>query len=427
LPEAIDFEGLANDQRQTANDDLQRSTEVKRIIRIASIGVLLAALASLAMGQDTRVYREGSNWVQEITGNLGAARNLHVKVDMGSVRVEGSSQPGITYVIHSRAYTSSEQQARHEFEAYKISAYSKGDGAWIVGDWQGGRHRSRKFSGEFVITVPRNLELAKIETDGGNVRTTGITGRAEIQSGGGGIHLDDISGVIDAETGGGTIDVGSVGSDVNVRTGGGNIKIATAKGKLNAESGGGSVIVLSCLQGATLETGGGNIQVERCQGAVRATTGGGSIELGDIGGAVQIETGGGSIRLSSAKGLVKAETGGGCIELNGVTSARAETGGGGIIAKFLASGDRSDSTLETSAGDITVYLASDLSISVRAAIELANGHTISATDFPGIHVASEGGEWGPRTVTAEGQLNGGGPVLKVRTNSGNIKFVRVSH
>jgi DUF4097 and DUF4098 domain-containing protein YvlB len=396
---------------------------LKRVLKLSSIGILLTALASLALAQETRVYREGSNWVQEITGTLGASRTLRVKVDMGSVRIEGGSQPGISYVIHSRAYTSSEQQARREFESYKISAYSKGDAAWIVGDWQGGR--SRKFSGDFVITVPRNLELAKVETDGGSVKASGIVGRAEIQSGGGNIRVDDVAGPIEAETGGGTIDIGTVGSEVNVRTGGGNIKIASAKGKLGAESGGGSINVVSCQQGATLDTGGGNIQVERCQGTVRATTGGGSVDLGDIGGPAEIETGGGSIRLASAKGPVKAETGGGCIELNGVPSARAETGGGGIIAKFLASGDRTDSTLETSAGDITVYLASDLSISIRANIELANGHKI-LSDFSDIHIASEGGDWGPRTVSAEGQLNGGGPVLKVRTNSGNIKFVRAS-
>lgn len=398
---------------------------MKRISQLASTIAFLAALASLALGQDTRVYREGGNWVQEITGTLGAAKSLHVKVDVGSVRVEGSSQPGITYVIHSRAYTSSEQQARREFESYKISTYAKGDSAWIVGDWQGGH--SRKFSGDFVITVPNNLELAKIETEDGGVRATGIAGRVEAQSGGGNLRLDDIAGAIAAETGGGTIDVGNAGGSVNVRTGGGNIKVASAKGKLEAESGGGTVTVLSCLQGATIETGAGNIQVERCQGPVRVTTGGGSVDLGDLGGSAVIESGAGSIRLGSAKGLVRVDTGGGCIELNGVPSARAETAAGGIVARFLSSGERTDSVLETSAGDVTVYIASDLSVSVRAAIELANGHSIRATDFPDIHIASEGGEWGPKTVTAEGQLNGGGPVLKVRTNSGNITFRRVSH
>lgn len=397
---------------------------MKRIYQLVSTIAVLSALASLAVGQETRVYREGGNWVQEITGTLAAAKALHVKVDMGSVQVIGSPQSSITYVIHSRAYTSSEQQARREFDAYKISASSRGDSAWITADWTGGR--SRKFSGDFVIKVPGSLELAKIETDGGNVRASGLAGRVQAQSGGGSLRLDDVGGAIDAETGGGGIDVGSVGSDVNVRTGGGGIKIAAAKGKVIAESGGGSVVVLSCQRGASVETGGGNIQVDRCQGTVRASTGGGSVDLGDIGGSAVIETGGGSIRLSSAKGLVTAETGGGCIELNGVPSARAETGGGGIIAKFLSTGERIDSTLESGAGDITVYLAGDLPISIRAAIELANGHNISARDFPGIHISTEGGQWGPKTVTAEGQLNGGGPVLKVRTNSGNITFVRAS-
>ena len=121
------------------------------------------------------------------------------------------------------------------------------------------------------------------------------------------------------------------------------------------------------------------------------------------------------------------KTGGGAIELNGVPSARAQTGGGGIIAKFQSStGAHTDSWLETGAGDVTVYLAGDLPISIRAAIELANGHTIRS-DFADIHVNVEGGSWGPKTVTAEGNLNGGGPVLKVRTSTGNIVFRRVSH
>ena len=105
---------------------------------------------------------------------------------------------------------------------------------------------------------------------------------------------------------------------------------------------------------------------------------------------------------------------------------QAETSAGGIVVKLLSStGVQNNSTLETSAGDITVYLASDLAISVRAEIEIANGHTIRS-DFSDIHVSSEGGPWGPKTVTAEGKLNGGGPVLKIRTNSGNVSFRRIS-
>jgi DUF4097 and DUF4098 domain-containing protein YvlB len=391
-------------------------------IKIVSITALLVTLSSLGLGEEARVYRDGSAWVQELTGDLGSAKNLRVKLSAGSARVQGGSQAGITYVIHRRTYRSSEQEARREFESNRINTSVKGDTAWIVAE---SSSKESKCADDFVINVPRNLDSAKIETGGGNVNATGIGGRVQISSGGGNLHVDDIGGDAVAETGGGTIEVGSVAGDVNLETGGGNIKIASVKGEIKAQSGGGSVVVLSGLQGAVLETGGGSIRVEKCTGAVKATTGGGSVDLGEIGGSAQIETGAGSIRLASAKGRVQAQTGGGSIQLDGAASVQAETAAGGIAVKLLSStGGRNNSTLETSAGDITVYLANDLAISIRAEIEVANGHTIRS-DFSDIHISSEGGPW-EKTVTAEGQLNGGGPVLKVRTNSGNVSFRRVS-
>jgi hypothetical protein len=123
---------------------------------------------------------------------------------------------------------------------------------------------------------------------------------------------------------------------------------------------------------------------------------------------------------------VGANTGAGSIELYGVPSAKVETGSGGITVKFINTGaDRSDSMLETSAGDIVVYIAADVAINVRASVDLGNGHHITS-DFPDIHVAAEGNQWGPRSLSAEGKLNGGGPVLKVRTATGDICFRRVN-
>jgi hypothetical protein len=290
---------------------------LKQLSKIVAVLLLILPLASAQQG---RVYGDGGNWTQEITGSLTTVKNLRVKVDIGSVRVEGGSQSSINYVIRNHSYSGSEDRARREFDSYKISAYVRGDTAWIVGDWEGGR--PRKFSGDFVINVPREMDEIKIETEGGNVSTSGVTGRVDAESGGGSIRIDDVGGTVNAETGGGSIDLGNVGSDVSLHTGGGSIKVNSAKGKIEAESGGGSVSIVAGSQDAVLETGGGSIQVERCAGRVKASTGGGSIELGDIGGAVEMETGGGSIRLGSAKGPVRAQTGGGSIELNGVPSAR---------------------------------------------------------------------------------------------------------
>jgi|SRR6516162_7102622 len=413
-----------------------KTNMTNRITKIAAMCAISASLASISFAQQSRassdsssqqsrVYSEGGAWVQEISGSLSGARNLHVKVDMGSVRVQGSSQAEITYVIRNRSYSGSEQTSRREFDAYKISASTRGDSAWVAGNWQGGRHKI--CSSEFVINVPQSLDFARLETSGGGVTVNGIAGRVEAESGGGRVKLDDIGGSVRVETGGDNIEIGTVGGELHLETGGGKITINNAKGKVNASTGGGNILLVSSAQGAILEAGGGNIEVRQCGGGLKVSTGGGNIDLGDIAGPVEIETGGGSIRLASAKGAVRAQTGAGRIELSGVSTARAETGAGGITARFVrASGSQPDSSLETSAGDIVIYLAQDVSLSVRASIDLANGHAIHS-DFNDIHVRSEGGDWpGPRTMTAEGNLNGGGPTLKVRTATGNIQILRAS-
>lgn len=392
---------------------------LKNIIKFGLLATTL--IATLCLAQQGSIQKDGGSWTNVVNGSLSGVRNLHIKVQVGEVRVEGGSSQGISYVIRNRSYESSEDRARRQFETYKINSYIKGDTAWIVGEWAGGR--PHKFSSDVTVTVPRDMELVKIETEGGAIVTTGISGRLEAQSGGGSIHLDDIGGAISAETGGGSIDVGNVGSDLTVRTGGGGIHIGSAKGKIAAESGGGSVELVSGLQGASLETGGGSIHVDKCTGKLKVSTGGGSIDLGQISGPVQMETGGGSLKVSSSTGTVKAETGGGSIELWGVPSAHVETGAGAITAKFISAAERTDSSLETGVGDVTVYLVPNINITIRASIEAANGHQI-ISDFPEIKVSSEGGQWEPKLISAEGNLNGGGPVLKVRTTMGNIYIRR---
>jgi DUF4097 and DUF4098 domain-containing protein YvlB len=402
-------------------------SDLKRALQIVGLAGVLALAAPLAfispsVAQETHVTREGGAWGQEITGSLATVKILRVKVDMGAVVVHGSQQQGINYVIHTRFGSSSEQEARRQFEQYKVTAYVKGDTAWIVGDWQGGR-RPRHCSSEFNVTVPREMALVKLETDGGNVEATGVAGRVEAGSGGGGVRLDDIGGGAYAETGGGSIDVGTVSGELGLHTGGGAIEVHHANGKVVAETGGGSVVIESGAQGATIETGGGSIEVRQCNGKVKVSTGGGSVDLSDIGGPAEIETGGGTIKLTSAKGHVHAETGGGGIELFGVPSAKAETGAGAITVKLMnTGGERHDSDLETGAGDITVFLAADVAVNVRASVDMGSGHRITS-EFPDIHISSEGDQWA-KTLTAEGKLNGGGPTVKVHTSSGDICFRR---
>jgi hypothetical protein len=424
------------------DDDVLRYSEfgvvrLKHSKQIIGLLGMVAILAPLSLTQESKTWREGGGWTEMLTGSLAGVKNLRVKLDMGSVVVRGAKQDAIHYTLHMHSRNASEEDARHQFQAYKVSAYVKGDTAWVVGEWQGSHSvhvggarlsidngSERKLSSEFEIDLPRAMGLVKIDTGGGNIDTTGVDGRVEAESGGGSLHLDDIGGGVKAETGGGSIQVGTITGDIGLQTGGGSIQVNRANGKLVADTGGGSVEITSASQGGRIETGGGSIEVRQCGGNIKISTGGGNIDLGDIGGAADIETGGGTIHLASAKGPVDARTGGGAIELYGVPSARVETGAGGIVVKLVKTGaPAGDSKLETSAGDITVYLAPDVALSVRASVDMGNGHRITS-EFPDIHVASEGDQWGPRTLNAEGKLNGGGPLLKVKTTTGDICFRR---
>jgi hypothetical protein len=388
---------------------------------LTKLGLAAALVSTICVAQQGSVQREGNYWIHVVNGSLAGARNLRIKLEVGAVRVAGGASQGISYVIRNKSQESSEERARRQFDSYKISSYVRGDTAWIVGEWEGGR--SHRFSSDVTVSVPRAIDLVKIETEGGEIVATGISGRLEAETGGGAIHLDDIGGAIKAETGGNAIDVGNAGGDVMVSTGGGAIHVGSAKGKVVAQTGGGDIIVASASQGASLETGAGTIRLEKCTGQVKAETGGGSIDLGEIVGEVTMETGAGSMKINSATGLVRAQTGGGSIELYGVPAAHVETGVGTIIAKFIASSGAPDSQLETATGDVTVYLAPAMHITLHASIEAAAGGHRIISDFPGIRVSSEGGQWEPKFVSAEGSLNGGGPVLKIRTTMGNI-FIR---
>jgi hypothetical protein len=194
---------------------------LKRLPQFAGpLGVLvLAALAPLALGQATQVSHEGGVWTQVTTGSLSAVKNLRVQIDAGAVVVRGTQRQGIDYSFHMRAKGSSEEDAKHQFQSYKVSAYVKGDTAWVVGEWKGG-HRVRlepgylrvdrgdhALSGGLVINIPRDTELVRIDTGGGGVDASGVAGQVKIVSGGGSVRVDDIGGSADLETGGDAIDV----------------------------------------------------------------------------------------------------------------------------------------------------------------------------------------------------------------------------
>ena len=371
-------------------------------------------------GSSSNVYREGNAWVQQMTGELRGARMIKVFTDAGSVRVMGSDRDTVSYRLTKKVWTSSEESARRNFELFKISAATVGDAATFRGECHG---PYGKTSIDFDIQVPKGMTVVFVRTEGGSINVGSVTGRVDLQTEGGSIGLDNIGGSIAAETSGGSIDVGNAGGEVKVETSGGSVRIQNAKGRTSADTSGGSIEVGTISAPAVLNTAGGSIRAQQIGGDLSAETAGGNLDIGDVNGRAKLSTAGGSIRLNSAKGRVDADTAGGSIRLMSVGGgATAQTAAGSIYVEFVGNkAGFSDSRFETTAGDITVVLPSNLGTCVRAGIEMASGHKIQ-TDFAEVKVTSEGGEYGPKEIYAEGCINGGGPALKAQTTIGNIDF-----
>jgi hypothetical protein len=395
---------------------------LQRKLQLAAVWTLAVGLPLAAAAQSPKLYRDGGSWVEERTASIPASKTLRVMTQAGSVEIVGGPQHQIIYTVKKRAYVQSEDEARGYLSAFRVSASSRPEEALVEGKWT--RPAPRKFSAEIVIQVPQELELARVTTKGGDLAVRNIAGRVEGQSSGGNMQVSNVTGPISAQTGGGSVEVSNVPRELTLRTGGGAIKIHGQTGRISAETAGGNILVGSSA-GAQLQSGGGSIQVTQCGSHLKANTVAGSIEVGHVKGSALLQTGGGNIRVGGAGGVVTATTGGGTIELfKLMEGVRAETSAGAITAELLGAGMK-DSSLQSSLGDIIVYLSPQTRFTVQATIQMANGHRIRS-DFPELRVQSEGNDWGPRNVYAEGALNGGGPVLKVSTVSGNIEFRRAS-
>lgn len=141
-----------------------------------------------------------------------------------------------------------------------------------------------------------------------------------------------------------------------------------------------------------LYTSGGSISIDDLVGNVDADTSGGSISVGNITGEVDLNTSGGSITTEDINGPIDAHTSGGSIR---TTFAQQLT---------------EDAELNTSGGSITVYLVSDVQIDINAST--SGGRVRTEFDVDGR----------VKKQSIHGEINGGGPKLKLHTSGGSISI-----
>ena len=161
-------------------------------------------------------------------------------------------------------------------------------------------------------------------------------------------------------------------------------------------------------------SGAGNVNIGNLKGEVEGRTGAGNIDIGAIDGDVEVASGSGNIDVAGATRSVEVEVGAGNINLRNLRGeVEAKTGAGNVTA-YISQQPEGDSELESGAGNVTVFLGSSIAVNVEA----ESGMGAASTDFP-LEVE---GKWMSKSF--EGEVNGGGPDLYLRSGVGNVALKR---
>ncbi len=348
---------------------------------------------------------------------------LHLRTDLGNIVIHTHDSPSIDYHVHLET-DSSTKNAQALLKSFSLHSHPIPRGISLSGVTSANVPAGRLWV-TLELTIPKNYSLnlstgvgnitaddlsgrETLVTQGGNISTGNIDGSAHLTAvAGGHISVKNVSGGLVAETGGGHITTGTIGGSAFLHTHGGHIR---------SDSIGGS---------ARLVTDGGNITLERAGSDLIAETGGGQIQVGEAAGLVRARTEGGGIRVARSSGPANLQTADGSIYVTQAdNNVKASTATGGITAWFMSPPkDSADCDLQSLNGDIVVYLARTMPVTIDAQVEMGQTHGfIIDPAFP-IQVQYGDNAQGQRVAHAAATLNGGGEVLHLRTVDGNIRFV----
>ena len=328
---------------------------------------------------------------------VASGGRLTIDAERGSIEVRTADRDFVDVEIERKVKRGGKWSVEEVLEDLAITFDHSDDGVTIRAEydqenrrrWNRERNRLRI---KFLITVPQRYNV--------DLKTLGA-----------GISIGDLEGEVRSQTAGGNLQIGSIKGPVWGQTTGGNIKLEGTEGDVDLKTSGGGITIGSVEGAIEAITSGGSIRIDEATGSVNAKTSGGGITIGSVGGAVEAVTTGGSIRIDRAGG-VNAKTSGGGITVEEVMGSINAKTFGGSIKTYISRQPEEGCSLETSGGSVTAYLVEDIAIDVEA--QASGGHV--STDVPIIVQGKI------RENRLQGAINGGGPVLKLRTFGGNIRL-----
>lgn len=377
---------------------------------ISLTAALLCAQASLQMTREGPYYVfTMSAPVVNVNGRVPAQLRV---VTRGNVVLRGSTSEQVVYKLVQRVKAHSEAEARR-LSSGGVTATTPPANMMtltVIAPPNG------DISNDLEVSVPRQVVITIVQAQGGSVEAYDLDGSVQMIASLG-IRCDRIHANVNGRTAGGEIRLGKIGGSVQCVSGGGSIFIDSVGGSARCETAGGEIVIREAGGPLLLTNVSGNIEVDRAASTVEAHTGEGLIEVNQAGGEVIADTRGGSIQIGSARGA-RCESAAGAIRVKNASGPlNVQTVMGSILAELIAGSRLEDSLLTANSGDVTVLIPSRLSLSVMARNDSGANPRINS-DFPEIHAKSFGFSHPP--TVAEGQINGGGPVLRINVAAGII-------
>jgi hypothetical protein len=189
----------------------------------------------------------------------------------------------------------------------------------------------------------------------------------------------------------------TVPADTTVRThsGSGDQTIEGTHGNADLQSGSGDMKLSRLTGEIRLQTGSGDVRAREISGPVRGGAGSGDIEVEETGaGDIDLHTGSGNITARGIQGAFRADAGSGDITAEGTQAGAWEirTGSGNVHVRLPANA-AFDANISTSSG--TLDVDAPITMTVQGRVQETRKSIV-------------------------GKVRGGGPLLTLRTGSGDI-------
>lgn len=323
-------------------------------------GLPLGILVSLALAIASHAAEAIPDSIQKTLPAAPGGR-LVIETDRGSITVTGRPGNEVSVEVLRTVKRGSEKKAAELLERHKVTIEESAGTIRVVSELP----RTDRWSiwGPYLevsirVSVPKEFNL-DAQTAGGSIRVTGVKGETSARTSGGSLRFEELAGKVFGRTAGGSIHGRDLAGSVDVTTSGGSVDLDGVKG-----------------------------------GPLKAVTSGGSLRLIGIAAPVEARTSGGGIRLETSGTPVFASTSGGSVDatLTAVPTGNVE--------------------LRSSAGGITLRAPADSAFRLDASTSAGGVRS----DFP-VAVTEAGNR-----SSLKGPVQGGGPLIKLRTSAGSIRI-----